>query len=84
MNAPMMTPMIPTKEPPFGKWSPIAAFDFDVLDALEPEVLLAEAPLVAVALATCGDKNDVSDEAKVGDGRHIRMKNLSRLRSCHY
>jgi len=47
----MMTPMIPTKEPPVGKWSPIAAFDFDVFDALEPEVLLAEAP-VAVALVT--------------------------------
>jgi hypothetical protein len=57
MNAPMTTPMIPTKEPPFGKWSPIAAFDFDVFDAVEePEVLLAEPPLVAVALATCGDK----------------------------
>jgi len=53
MNAPMMTPMIPTKDPPFGKWSPIAAFDFDVFDAdEEPEVLLAEVPLVAVALAT--------------------------------
>jgi len=49
----MMTPMIPTKEPPFGKLSPIAAFDFDVFDAVEePEVLLAEVPLVAVALAT--------------------------------
>jgi hypothetical protein len=57
MNAPMMTPMIPTKELPFGKWSPIAAFDFDVFAAdEEPEVLLAEVPLVAVALATCGDK----------------------------
>jgi hypothetical protein len=57
MDAPMMTPMIPTKVPPFGKWSPIAAFDFDVFDAVEePEVLLAEVPLVAVALATCGGK----------------------------
>jgi hypothetical protein len=57
MSAPMMIPMIPTKEPPFGKLSPIAAFDFDVFDAVEePEVLLAEVPLVAVALATCGDK----------------------------
>jgi hypothetical protein len=35
----------------------IAAFDFDVFVAdEEPEVLLAEVPLVAVALATCGDK----------------------------
>ena len=57
MTAPMMTPMIPTKEPPFGSWSPIAAFDFDVFDAVEePEVLLPELPLVAVALATCRDK----------------------------
>jgi hypothetical protein len=57
MNAPMMTPTIPTKAPPFGKRSPIAAFDFDVFDAVEePEVLLAEPPLVAVALATCEDK----------------------------
>ena len=55
MNAPMMTPMIPTKEPPFGKLSPIAAFDFDVFDAEEPEVLLALS-LVAVALDTCGGK----------------------------
>jgi len=55
MNAPMTTPMIPTKEPPFGKWSPIASFDvFDGVE--EPEVLLAAAPLVAVALVTCGVK----------------------------
>jgi hypothetical protein len=57
MDAPMMTPTIPTKVPPFGKRSPTAAFGFDVFDAVEePEVLLAEVPLVAVALDTCGDK----------------------------
>lgn len=62
-----MTPMIPTKVPRFGKWSPIAAFDFDVFDAVEePEVLLAEVPVVAVALATYGCKGTiVSDEDKV-------------------
>jgi hypothetical protein len=51
----MTTPIIPTKEPPFGKWSPIAAFGFDVLVAVAA-LLLAELPLVAVALATCGEK----------------------------
>ena len=78
--------MIPTREPPFGKWSPNAAFDFDVFAAdEEPEVLLGVLPtLVAVALATCTDEKHVNDEDKGWDDRHIQMKNLSRLRSCHY
>lgn len=62
----------------------MAAFDFDVFDAVEEsEVLLAELPLVAVALATCGARNNVSDEDKDWGRRRIRMMNLS-LRACHY
>ena len=75
MNAPIMTPMTPTKRATvFGKLSPIAAFGFDVFDALEePEVLLAELPVaVASLLATCGDNEQCpSDKDKIGDsGTH--------------
>jgi hypothetical protein len=53
----MTTPMIPTREPPFGKWRPNTTFDFDVFAAdEEPEVLLAVLPFLAVALATCTDE----------------------------
>jgi hypothetical protein len=49
--------MIVTKVSTFGKRSPIAAFDFEVFDALEePEVLLPVLPGLPVALVTCGDK----------------------------
>ena len=52
----MTTPMIPTREPPFGKWSPNAAFDFDAFATDEgPEVLLAVPPLLAVTLGPCTD-----------------------------
>ena len=63
MNALRAMPIIPTIEPPLGRWSARAEFDFefdfDVFAAVEPEVVLLTELLVAlVILAACGEDQE--------------------------
>lgn len=61
MNAPRTMPTIPTIEPPLGRWSARAEFDFDVFAAVEPlPVLLTELLLLAelVEVAACGENQE--------------------------
>jgi len=54
MNAPKAMPIIPTIEPPLGRWRARAEFDlefdFDVFAALEPEAVLLTALLAALVI----------------------------------
>jgi hypothetical protein len=54
-------PIIPTIEPPLGRWSARAEFDFDVFAALEPVPdLLTELLLLAelVIVDACGEDQE--------------------------
>jgi hypothetical protein len=55
-------PIIPTIEPPLGRWSARAEFDlefdFDVFAAVEPEAVLLTELLVTLVVAACGEDQE--------------------------
>jgi len=60
MSAPTTIPIIPMiEEPPFGKWSARAEFDFDVFAAVEPLAVLLAVPLVALVVVVLAADEDV-------------------------